>query len=62
MKRTIIRKDGITYEREIKNPNPYKKCLCLRLNEETFNELKKYGNPSKMIRELIENFLKKESE
>ena len=50
MKQTIIRKDGITYEREISNPNPYNMCLCLRLNEKTFNQVKKYGNPSKMIR------------
>jgi len=62
MKQTVIRKDGITYEREISNPNPYNMCLCLRLNEKIFNQLKKYGNPSKMIRKLIEDFLESKGE
>ena len=61
MKQTIKRKDGITYERKIANPNPYKMCLCLRLNEKTFNQLKSHGNPSKIIRKLIEDFLEKEN-
>lgn len=60
MKQTIIRKDGITYERKQKEPPKYTRCLCLRIEEDTFEKLKQYDKPSKIIRNLINDFLDKE--
>lgn len=57
MKQKIIRKDGIVYERKTKSPTKLTKCLCLRIDEDTFNKLKKYDNPSRLIKQLINEFL-----
>ena len=57
MKQTITRKDGIVYERKCKEPTKLTRCLCLRLNDETFAKLQEKGNPSKIIRGLIEDYL-----
>ena len=43
-KQTIVRKDGIAYERKCKHPRIYNKCICVRISEEMNEKLKKYGN------------------
>jgi len=57
MKQTIVRKDGITYERKLRNPTKLNKTLCLRISEDTFHKLKERGNVCTIIRNLIDIFL-----
>lgn len=61
MKQTIVRKDGIVYERKRREPSKNTKRLCLRIDEETFNRLKEFDKPSKIIKELIKNYLENEN-
>ena len=56
---TVKRKDGIVYERKA---GKCTKCLCLRIDEETFEKLKKYDKPSRVIKQLINDYLEKEGE
>ena len=60
MKQTIVRKDGIVYERKMKTPTKLTKCLCLRLDEQTFNKLKEYDKPSCIIKKIIDEYLEKQ--
>lgn len=59
-KQVITRKDGIVYERKCKEPTKLTKCLCLRVDDNTFNKLKKEGVPSKIIKKLINEYLESE--
>ncbi len=55
---TVRRKDGIVYERK---PGRCNKCLCIRIDDERFDKLKKYGKPSKIIKSLIDEYLEREN-
>ena len=54
----ITRKDGVEYYRTPKQKKIKNKCYCLRLREEKFDELSKHGKPSKIIKTLIDEYLK----
>lgn len=58
---TITRKDGITYERKPKSQTKLTKCLCIRLDEETFNKLKQFNKPSTAIKNIINEYLEREN-
>mgnify|MGYP007038221487 CR=1 FL=1 len=58
-KQTIVRKDGIAYERKCKHPRIYNKCICVRISEEMNEKLKKYGKPCSVIRKITLDFLEK---
>ena len=58
----IIRKDGVEYYRTPKQKKVKSKNLCLRIREEKFEALSKCGKPSKIIKSLIDEYLKKEGE
>lgn len=53
----IIRKDGIVYERKQKKPTKLTRCLCIRIDDERFEKLKKYGNACTIIRDLVDLYL-----
>ncbi len=55
---TITRKDGITYERKVKKPTKLTRCLCIRLDDKTFDRLKSEGNACTVIRQLINEHFK----
>lgn len=60
MKQVVTRKDGITYERELKLNN-YNKIISLRISEEQYNKLnelskKQNKNIADIIRDAIEDY------
>ena len=66
MKQTIIRKDGIEYERKAKEKN-YNAILYVRIESEKLETLKKIAknnneNYSEMIRNLINEFIERNNE
>ena len=62
MKQTIIRKDGVSYERKIKQSN-YGKNITFRVNERQLDMLNELSNMqtrniTEIIRNAIENYYK----
>ena len=65
MKQIITRKDGITYERNW-NIKDYQKHLHIRIEKETLDKLKNIAikkeiNYSDIVRDLINDYIAKES-
>ena len=64
MKKEIIRKDGIKYERKNKTKN-YDSVINIRIAKETIEDLKEIANKygvkyNTMIREILEDYIEKE--
>jgi len=66
MKQTITTKNGITYERNVKENN-YDKIISMRINNDVYEKLVKLADskgikPRTLIREILENEVKMEVE
>ena len=62
MKQVIKRKDGITYIREVKEPNDYKTNLNIRIDEKTLNEIRGIAKSkgighSELIRNIFKSYI-----
>lgn len=62
MKQLITRKDGIVYEREVKEPNGYDTKLNIRISKKNYDELKNIAKEkgitySEMLRNVMEEFI-----
>lgn len=61
MKQVVTRKDGITYEREMKSNN-FNKIISLRINYDTYKKLEQLATDSNtsigdIIRVAVKNFI-----
>lgn len=61
MKQTITTKNGITYERKIKDIN-YDTAICTRVSKKQYDSLRKIAKKesitlSVLVREIIEDYL-----
>lgn len=57
-KQTIVRKDGIIYQRKCKDLMDLTRTISFRVSEDTYIKLKKKRNYCGIIRNLIEEYLK----